>query len=103
VSPTSSSEVSIQNRWVGGNIEINRSQHRHLELIGLEGVDKSEYSRENHHVSDELTPPDHSSAHSSRATIALSMAAQQLAETRLKLALTESERDEFEFRLMQGR
>jgi len=92
-----------ENRWDGGNIEINRSLHRHLELFGLEEVDKSEYSRENHHDGNELAPPAHSSAHSSHATIALSMASQQLAETRLKLALTESERDELEFRLMQAR
>jgi hypothetical protein len=92
-----------KNRWDGGNIEINRSLHRHLELIGLEEVDKSEYSRENDHDSNELAPPAHSSPHSSHATTALSMASQQLAETKLKLALTESERDELEFRLMQAR
>jgi hypothetical protein len=91
-----------KNRWDGGNIEINRSLHRHLELIGLEEVDKSEYSMGNHHDGNELAPPAHSSAHSSHATIALSMASQQLAEARLKLAFTESERDELEFRLMQA-
>ena len=43
-----------------------------------------------------------SSVHSSHATMdALSITAQQLSETRLKLALIESERDELEFQLMQ--
>lgn len=90
-----------KNRWDGGNIEISES-HRHLELLGLEEVDKSAYSR-NNHVGNELIPPTHSSAHSSHATNSLSIAVQQLVETRLKLALTESERDELDFQLMQSR
>ncbi|KAL3765832.1 hypothetical protein ACHAW5_004149 [Stephanodiscus triporus] len=89
-----------KNRWDGGNIEISES-HRHLELIGLEEVDKSAYGR-NNHVGNELFPPALSSAHSSHATTSLSIAVQQLVETKLKLALTESERDELDFQLMQS-
>ena len=78
--------------------------HRHLQLIGLEEVTTNEYNRNNCQCDNEHEQHAQSSAHSSHATMdALSITAQQLAETRLKLALTESERDEMEFQLMQKR
>lgn len=95
------SHYLFKDRWDDGNIEMDESRHRHLELIGLEEVEKGACSM-NNHVGNERIPPPHSSVQSSHATVALSMTTQQLAETRLKLALTESERDELEFRLMQG-
>ncbi|KAL3817317.1 hypothetical protein ACHAXA_003058 [Cyclostephanos tholiformis] len=84
-----------KDRWQSGNTEIEKS-HRHLELIGLEEIEM------NNNVGNEDIPPTHSPTQSSNATVALSITTQQLAEMRLKLALTESERDELEFRLMQG-
>ena len=78
--------------------------HQHLQLIGLEEVTTNEYNRNNCQCDNEHEQHAQSSAHSSHATMdALSITAQQLAETRLKLALTESERDEMEFQLMQKR
>ena len=77
----------------GGNAILidefnNAKSHQNLELIGLEEVNTEQHAQ--------------SSAHSSHATMdALSITAQQLSETRLKLALIESERDELEFQLMQ--
>ena len=76
--------------------------HRHLELIGLDEVDRSVYNR-NNQADNELEQHAQSSAHSTHSTMALSITAQQLSEMRLKLALTESERDELEFQLMQKR
>jgi len=77
--------------------------HQHLELIGLEEDTTSVYNRRNNSQGDnEHEQHAQSSAHSSHATMdALSITAQQLSETRLKLALIESERDELEFQLMQ--
>ena len=77
--------------------------HQHLELIGLEEVTTSVYNRRNNSQCDNaLEQHAQSSVHSSHATMdALSITAQQLSETRLKLALIESERDELEFQLMQ--
>lgn len=89
------------NQWSVSTIEELNSPnpHRHLELIGLEELDKSAYGR-NNHVGNEVGQHAHSSTHSSQQT--LSIAAHQLAKIRLKLALTESERDELEFKLMQN-
>lgn len=92
----------IKDRWDDENIEIDESRCQHLELIGLEEVTRGACSMNNHVGNECIVHPPHSSVQSSHATVALSIAAQQLAEARLKLALTESERDELEFRLMQG-
>lgn len=67
-----------------------KQTHNHLELIGLE------------EVGNELLLPA-SPSRESHATNALSVAEQQLAETKFKLAMTESERDELEFQLMQNK
>ena len=87
--------------------EIHRHRHRQLELIGLEKVRKS--SSWNVNTIDIIDAVDHLSpahggapSHASYATNVLSIAEQQLVETRLKLAMTESERDELEFHLIQG-
>ena len=80
------------------------NSHQQLELIGLEEVTTNEYHRNNCQCDNKVEQHAQSSAHSSHATMdALSITVQQLAETRLKLALTESERDEMEFQLMQKR
>ena len=90
-------------------IESNNSSHRQLELIGLEQVHHNNNNGWNGNTinivdTDHLVSPTHGVApsHASQATNVLSIAEQQLAETRLKLAMTESERDELEFQLIQG-
>mmetsp|Transcript_330 Transcript_330/g.645 ORF Transcript_330/g.645 Transcript_330/m.645 type:complete len:205 (-) Transcript_330:41-655(-) len=81
------------------NIETNQ-KHQVMELIGLEEVNKGLYSRNNTRGND-LFSPAHAPSHTSHTTDALSIAEQQLAETKLKLFMTEAERDELEFQLMQ--
>lgn len=96
-------EFASRNPSHNATIEYNPT-HRYLELTGLEEVNKGEYDRNlSSHLSPEnnLTSPTHLGSHTSHTTNPLSMAEQQLADTRLKLAITESERDELEFRLMQ--
>mmetsp|Transcript_22530 Transcript_22530/g.48798 ORF Transcript_22530/g.48798 Transcript_22530/m.48798 type:complete len:186 (+) Transcript_22530:148-705(+) len=88
------------NLWDGKKSETGQT-HQHLELIGLEEVNMSVHSR-NNIVGNDLVSPANAPSHTSHTTIALSIAEQQLAETRLKLAMTESERDELEFQLMQN-
>ncbi|KAL7536375.1 hypothetical protein ACHAXR_010634 [Thalassiosira sp. AJA248-18] len=87
--------------WDGASIETKHQSHQHLELIGLEEVNKIMYSR-NNTVGSDLISPANAPSHASHTTNALSIAEQQLAETKLKLAMTESERDELEFQLMQN-
>ena len=81
------------------NIETNQ-KHQVMELIGLEEVNKGVYSR-NITRGNDLFSPAHAPSHTSHTTDALSIAEQQLAETKLKLFMTEAERDELEFQLMQ--
>ena len=72
-----------------------KEANNRLELIGLDEV-----NTDNDLI---LSPASAAPSHTSHDTAsALSMAEQQLAELRLKLAMTESERDELEFRLMQS-
>ena len=85
---------------------LNKSS---VELTGLEEVNKSMHSMNNvmnHHDHLLRSPATNALSRESHNTIttnALSVAEQQLAETRLKLAMTESERDELEFQLIQRR
>ena len=94
------------------NLELNsleegKETNKSVELTGLEEVNKSVHSRNNivvgtgDHIN--LRSPANAPSHTSHTTTnALSIAEQQLAETKLKLALTESERDELEFQLIQN-
>lgn len=76
----------------------NAKSQLHLELIGLEEVNTNSQCENEHELHAQ------SSTHSSHATMdALSITTRQLSETKLKLALIESERDELEFQLMQKR
>lgn len=91
------------------DIKTYSTQTRHLELIGMEEVDRSICSVNNktnlssHDNTNNYNNPTNTNAmsHASQNTNALSIATQELAEMKLKLALTESERDELEFELMQ--
>lgn len=83
------------------------SDPRQLQLIGLEKVQiNSSWNGDTINMvdTDHLISPAHGGvpSNASYATNSLSIAEQQLAETRLKLAMTESERDELEFQLIQG-
>eukprot|EP00578_Thalassiosira_sp_NH16_P015864 CAMPEP_0181112302 /NCGR_PEP_ID=MMETSP1071-20121207/19741_1 /TAXON_ID=35127 /ORGANISM="Thalassiosira sp., Strain NH16" /LENGTH=188 /DNA_ID=CAMNT_0023196263 /DNA_START=128 /DNA_END=694 /DNA_ORIENTATION=- len=90
------------NRWDNTDVGTDRI-HQRLELIGFEEVNKSSYGRNNNYGDvGPISPAIESSAYS-QTTNALSVAEQQLVETKLKLAMTESERDELEFQLMQNR
>ena len=110
-----------KNTWDDKNEETNQSHqnleldslegveetNKSVELTGLEEVNKSVHSRNNivvgtgDHIN--LRSPANAPSHTSHTTTnALSIAEQQLAETKLKLALTESERDELEFQLIQN-
>ena len=85
--------------------------HQYLELIGMEEVDRSICSLNNKsnlssHDNNYIISTNNNNnamSHASQNTNALSIATQELAEMKLKLALTESERDELEFELMQSR
>ena len=77
--------------------------HQYLELIGMEEVDRSNLSSHDNHNNYVSTNNTNTMSHASQNTTALSIATQELAEMKLKLALTESERDELEFELMQSR
>mmetsp|Transcript_4128 Transcript_4128/g.9270 ORF Transcript_4128/g.9270 Transcript_4128/m.9270 type:complete len:241 (+) Transcript_4128:107-829(+) len=101
-----------RNSWEHDNtilepeIEQQQQQQQHLELIGLEEVNKGAYSRNiittgGNHTIAASSPANTQLSHASHATMALSMAEHELAEMKLKLAMTESERDELEFKLMQ--
>ena len=85
--------------------------HQYLELIGMEEVDrsicslnnKSNLSSHDNNCIISTNNNNNAMSHASQNTNALSIATQELAEMKLKLALTESERDELEFELMQSR
>ena len=76
-----------------------KQTHQQLELFGVEEVVTKSV---NNIGGNELLLPA-SPSRESHATNALSVAEQQLAETKFKLAMTESERDELEFQLMQNK
>mmetsp|Transcript_20977 Transcript_20977/g.44904 ORF Transcript_20977/g.44904 Transcript_20977/m.44904 type:complete len:192 (+) Transcript_20977:21-596(+) len=97
--PNPLDEVNHKNLWDDTKREPNQT-HQHLELIGLEQVVNKNVFR-NKTLANNLSSPAKPLSHASHTTNALSMTEQQLAETRLKLAMTESERDELEFQLMQ--
>ena len=103
--------ANCNNSWDDKSIELknnNNSSHPQLELIGnLEEVKRNIQSRNNNtvmtHNDDILSPMNAHQSHTSHTTnAALSIAEQQLTETKLKLAMTEMERDELEFQLMQN-
>ena len=91
------------------NYNTTQAHHQYLELIGMEEVDRSICSVNNKtNLSSHDNTTNYNNAtnanamsHVSQNTNALSIATQELAEMKLKLALTESERDELEFELMQ--
>ena len=100
---TNQSHQNLELNSLEGGEETNKS----VELTGLEEVNKSVHSRNNivvgtgDHIN--LRSPANAPTHTSHTTTnALSIAEQQLAETRLRLAMTESERDELEFQLIQN-
>ena len=91
---------------------ITPTNHQYLELIGMEEVDRSicsvnnkthlsSHDNSNNYNNKNPTNTNTMMSHASQNTSALSIATQELAEMKLKLALTESERDELEFELMQ--
>jgi hypothetical protein len=84
------------------NATQTHHHHYYLELIGMEEVDKSICSVNNKNNLDDI-PMNNAMSHASQNTNALSIATQELAEMKLKLALTESERDELEFELIQSK
>jgi hypothetical protein len=100
--------TSNNTRWEYTNNMETNSFHRQLELIGLEQVHNNNNSWNDNAIdiidTDHLISPTHGGvpSHASHTTNALSIAEQELAATRLKLAMTESERDELEFQLIQG-
>jgi len=98
----------INNESDDSNYNATHSHHHYLELIGMEEVDRSICSVNNKHnlsSHDNNNVPANNNAmsHASQNTTALSIATQELAELKLKLALTESQKDELEFELMQSR
>ncbi len=100
--------TSNNNHWDDTNSIDAHLVHRRLELIGLEKVHNNiSWNGNAIDILDTgyLESPAHGGgapSHASYATNALSITEQQLAETRLRLAMTESERDELEFQLIQG-
>eukprot|EP00985_Skeletonema_marinoi_P006459 scaffold2798_cov87-Skeletonema_marinoi.AAC.2 len=98
----------INNESDDRKYNTTQSHHHYLELIGMEEVDRSICSVNNKHnlsSHDNNNVPANNNAmsHASQNTNALSIATQELAELKLKLALTESQKDELEFELMQSR
>lgn len=102
----------------GNNDSSNTTQthhhhHHYLELTGMEEVDRSICSINNknnrssssHHNNNIPSTNNAIMSHNdaSQNTNALSIATQELAEMKLKLAFTEAERDELEFELMQSK
>ena len=91
------------------DMEINSlEENTDVILTGLEEVNKSVlHNRSNNMIvgggPNNLISPANATSHASHTTMnALSVAEQSLVETRLKLAMTESERDELEFQLIQN-
>jgi len=80
----------------------NSSTHR-FDFSGLEEVNKSICSNNNTIEELMVSPLNAETNTSQTATVALSLAESQLAEMKLKLAMTESERDELEFELMKSK
>ena len=87
----------------GTDVERMHQPPHQLELIGLEELHKKR--GHNDLVNDDImfSPTNAHSQASHTTNKALSIAESQLAETKLKLAMTESERDELEFQLLQSR
>jgi len=85
------------------NIDTEDQTHQHLELIGLEEVKRNiDLRNATNAGGNDLLSPARAPSHASHTSNALSMAEQELVDTKLKLAMTESERDELEFQLMQS-
>ena len=90
------------------DMEINSlEENTDVILTGLEEVNKNVLHSSNNMIvgggTNNLISPTNATSHASHTTMnALSVAEQSLVETRLKLAMTESERDELEFQLIQN-
>jgi len=91
------------------DLEINSLEvNTDVILTGLEEVSKNVLHSNNNMIvgggtTNNLISPTNATSHASHTTMnALSVAEQSLVETRLKLAMTESERDELEFQLIQN-
>ena len=96
-------------RHENNDLEINSlEENTDVILTGIEEVNKSVLHRSNNMIvgggtNNNLISPTNATSHASHTTMnALSVAEQSLVETRLKLAMTESERDELEFQLIQN-
>jgi len=90
-------------RHENNDLEINSlEENTDVILTGLEEVNKSVLHKVGGGTNN-LISPTNATSHASHTTMnALSIAEQSLVETRLKLAMTESERDELEFQLIQN-
>ena len=99
----------INDLYKNNNLEINSlEENTDVILTGLEEVNKSRILHSSNNLivgggPNNLTSPTNATSHASHTTMnAMSVAEQSLVETRLKLAMTESERDELEFQLIQN-
>jgi len=95
-------------RHENNDLELNiLEENTDVILTGLEEVSKNVLHSSNNMIvgggTNNLISPTNATSHASHTTMnALSLAEQSLVETRLKLAMTESERDELEFQLIQN-
>ena len=95
-------------RHENNDLELNNlEENTDVILTGLEEVNKNVLHSSNNMIvgggTNNLISPTNATSHASHTTMnALSVAEQSLVETRLKLAMTESERDELEFQLIQN-
>ena len=89
----------------GNHTQNTKIQNPQFDFSGLEGIDLNESSMYSNMVSplNENGYALSQNATSQVNSMALSNAEKQLAEMTLKLALTEAERDELEFELMQSK
>ena len=95
-------------RYENNDLINSLEENTDVILTGLEEVNKSVLHSSNNMIvgggtNNNLISPTNATSHASHTTMnALSVAEQSLVETRLKLAMTESERDELEFQLIQN-
>ena len=96
-------EAKMTKKSIYSNSNKNNSSTHRFDFSGLEEVNKSICSNNNTIEELMVSPLNAETNTSQTATVALSLAESQLAEMKLKLAMTESERDELEFELMKSK
>ncbi|EED95510.1 predicted protein [Thalassiosira pseudonana CCMP1335] len=101
--PQEEESTNNNNRNNNNNSNKNNSSTHRFDFSGLEEVNKSICSNNNTIEELMVSPLNAETNTSQTATVALSLAESQLAEMKLKLAMTESERDELEFELMKSK